>query len=268
MAICERRRLEVRICSDRKTLGLEAASYTARLLKELLANIREVNMVFAAAPSQNEFLHSLIQVDGIDWNRVNAFHLDEYLGLNPQAPQRFANFLNERIFKRVPFKQVHYIDPGSDEPPELLCERYEVLLREHPLHIACIGIGENGHIAFNEPSTADFHDTKMVKVVELDERSRIQQVNDGCFENLEEVPRYAITLTVPAIMRARHILCVVPGRRKSRAVKEALEGPVSTSCPASILRCHRSAMIFLDRDSASLLWKEEEHGEQTVEDLS
>ena len=252
---CKMMKLEVFICSSREKMGIESARYTAELIEDMLTRFDEINMVFAAAPSQNEFLHYLSMMEGIEWKRINAFHLDEYLDLPKDAPQRFSNFLDERIFKRVPFKNVYYVDPSGDEDPEVLCERYEELLRDNPIHIACIGIGENGHVAFNEPSVADFNDPRLVKIVELEEKSRIQQVKDGCFERLEDVPKRAITMTIPAIMMADHIVCVVPGERKSDAVKDTLEGPVSTDCPASVLRRHPSVAIFLDEESAKLLGK-------------
>ncbi len=255
MEICERRCLEIIICPDREKLGIESANHTADLIKKLLSEFQEINMVFASAPSQEEFLEYLSKVEDIEWGRINAFHLDEYLDLPPDSPKRFSKFLDEKLFKRVPFKKVHYIDPYGDEKPEILCERYENLLKRHSIHIACIGIGENGHIAFNEPSVADFNDPKLMKIVKLDERSRIQQVNDGCFEKLEDVPRFAITMTIPAIMSAKHIVCVVPNERKSQAVRDTLEGPITPKCPASVLRRHSSVTIFLDGESARLLGK-------------
>ena len=152
--------------------------------------------------------------------------------------------------------EVHYIDPGRGEAPEEICARYRRLLDQYPLDIACIGIGENGHIAFNDPPVADFQDPCKVKVVRLEETCRRQQVHDGCFASLDEVPTHAVTLTIPAVMTSGSIVCVVPGRRKAKAVYQALRGDTNTSCPASILRTHPRARMFLDRESASLLLKE------------
>lgn len=241
----------VLVYETRRDLGKAAAQFTADLIKELLQLETPLNMAFAAAPSQNEFLEFLVKIPNIKWTKIQAFHLDEYLGLPPDAPQRFSKYLQSRIFSLAPFKEVFYVDPGGNKTPEELCARYRRLLDRNPLHIACIGIGENGHIAFNDPPVADFHDPCKVKVVKLEEKSRRQQVNDGCFTSLEEVPTHAITLTVPAIMEAKAVVCVVPGIRKREAVKAALEGPISSECPASVLRKHPNTTIFLDTDSAS-----------------
>lgn len=255
----EKRELKVMVFGTRSEMGLNAATMTSRILKKLLQHRDKVNVVFAAAPSQDEFLDALSKVKDVEWHRINAFHLDEYIGLPSSAPQRFSKYLDKRIFERVPFRSVNYVIPAGleSEPPEKLVTRYEELLKEYPLHLACIGIGENGHIAFNEPSVADFNDPHLVKIVKLDEKSRQQQVNDGCFENIEQVPTHAITLTIPAIMSSEHIVCVVPGERKKEAVFKTLEGPVTTECPASVLRRHPSANIFLDKKSASLIGGEE-----------
>lgn len=247
--------IKVEIYKDRVELGKAAAAFTVDIIRELLAEKKEINMVFAAAPSQNEFLEALVNMHRVEWNRIRAFHLDEYLGLPPDAPQRFSRFLRERIFGRVPFLEVHYIDPGGENTPEEICARYRRLLDAYPIDIACIGIGENGHIAFNDPPVADFDDPCKVKVVRLDEVCRMQQVNDGCFESLDQVPTHAVTMTIPAIMSARFIVCVVPGEKKSKAVYQALRGDITNSCPASILRTHPNVRLFLDKDSASLLLK-------------
>lgn len=259
MTLLLMRCMKTYVFETRVEAGGAAANAVVELFKSLLQGHDEVNVTFAAAPSQNEFLDALSRVQVVEWHRINAFHLDEYIGLPSNAPQRFSKYLDEKIFKRVPFKTVNYVIPEGMESvkPEELAKRYEKLLREYPLHLACIGIGENGHIAFNEPSVADFDDPHLVKVVKLEEKSRQQQVNDGCFEKIEEVPTHAITLTVPAIMRAKHVVCVVPGERKKRAVFKTLEGPVTTECPASVLRRHTSVHMFLDRESASLIGRKE-----------
>ena len=206
-------------------------------------------MIFAAAPSQNEFLETLRGAEKIDWKRVTAFHMDEYLGLSADAPQSFRRYLKERLFDRVHPGEVHLI-AGEAPSPEEECARYAHLLAEAPIDIVCLGIGENGHLAFNDPPVADFADPKMVKVVELDEACRRQQVHDGCFARFEEVPTHAITLTIPVLLSGGWLYCVVPGPTKREAVEKALTSPISPACPASILRTHARARLYLDRDSA------------------
>jgi len=177
--------------------------------------------------------------------------MDEYVGLPATAPQRFGLWLKERLFDRVKPGVVYYLDEGEGVKEK--CERYAALLAKYPVDITCLGIGENGHIAFNDPAVADFHDPLTVKVVELDARCRQQQVNDGCFAALEQVPTQAITLTVPALMASRWIVGVVPGERKSEAVYQSLAGPITEACPASILRQHDRASLYLDAQAARLL---------------
>jgi glucosamine-6-phosphate deaminase len=207
-------------------------------------------MGFASPPSQNEFLYELREIPGIDWKRVTAFHLDEYVGLPNTAPQNFGQFLRVRLFEKVRPGTVHYLD-GTAEDLGAECVRYGSLLENHPFDIACIGIGENGHIAFNDPPVADFNDPQLVKVVDLDLMSRQQQVHDGCFKDLESVPKKALTLTIPAIFSARFVYCMVPAPSKAEAVKKTLEGPIGIACPATILRRHENATLFLDKDSAA-----------------
>ncbi|HEX3385934.1 MAG TPA: glucosamine-6-phosphate deaminase [Mucilaginibacter sp.] len=220
-------------------------------IRELLAVQNFVNIIFAAAPSQNEFLMTLIeQKDYIEWQRVNAFHMDEYIGLPESAPQLFGSFLEEKIFSQLPFRTVNYLN-GNAADPNAECERYAELLVQNPPDIICMGIGENGHIAFNDPHVADFDDPKMVKIVDLDYECRQQQVNDGCFVTLDAVPTHALTLTVPALMSGKTIYCIVPGRNKANAVKNTITGKVSEACPASILTKHPNTILFLDNDSAS-----------------
>lgn len=178
--------------------------------------------------------------------------MDEYIGLSADAPQGFGNFLKDHIFGRAPFRSVHYIDCTAADP-EKEAARYETLLRENPPDIVVMGIGENGHIAFNDPPVADFKDTHGAKVVKLDEVCRNQQVHDGCFARLEEVPKYAITLTVPTLVSAPWLFCIVPAKTKANAVKECLTGEIGEHCPASILRLQEHAVLYLDKDSASLL---------------
>jgi len=242
-------KLQVKIFSNRREMGKAAGQSVAEKMREVLRTKQGLSIVFASAPSQNEFLEELSQSPGIAWNRVTAFHLDEYVGLSNDAPESFGHFLRVRLFEKVRPGNVYYLN-GMAGDLEAECKRYAGLLRDHPLDIACIGIGENGHLAFNDPPFADFQDPLLVKIVELDLVSRQQQVHDGCFRSLQEVPKKAITLTIPAILSAKFIYCMVPAQSKAEAVKRTLEGPISTSCPASILRKHENAVLFLDRDSA------------------
>lgn len=245
-------KLTVKIFPSRNEMGQAAADEIANKIQELLRSQSELRIIFAAAPSQNEFLESLSVNNNIDWKRITAFHMDEYIGLSPAAPQGFGNFLKERIFEKVQFKEVHLLNGGSDNP-EKECMRYTNLLNIKPVDIVCMGIGENGHIAFNDPPVANFNDAELVKIVELDNVCRQQQVNDGCFSRFDDVPRKAITLSVPALMSGKFLFCIVPSKSKAKAVKTTLKGPIEEKCPASILRHHGSATLYLDQDSSSLL---------------
>jgi glucosamine-6-phosphate deaminase len=229
--------LNVRVYANRKALGEAAASLAAAHLQQLTSTRPGVNVIFAAAPSQNEFLEALSQKN-INWQRVNAFHMDEYIGLPADAPQSFGNFLRTHIFNKVSFGAVHYLDA-----------HYAELLAANPPDIVFMGIGENTHIAFNDPHVADFEDPLLVKKVELDEACRQQQVNDGCFATINDVPTHALTLTVPALMQAKAIYCMVPGPTKREAVRLTLTAPVSARYPATILRQHNNAVLFLDQES-------------------
>jgi glucosamine-6-phosphate deaminase len=190
---------------------------------------------------------------GIDWSRVYAFIMDEYVGLPADAPQSFGSYLKTRFFSKLPFRQVFYID-GDNLNLAAECERYAALLREHPTDITFAGIGENGHLAFNDPHIADFNDPLLVKVNQaMDPTCRQQQVTDGWFERLDLVPHQAITVTIPALIAAQYVFAIVPGVTKQKIVKRCLEEPISTDCPGSILRRHMAAQLYLDADSAALL---------------
>ena len=243
--------LDIRVYATCAEMGHMAALFVGYKAREILAGQRSLNMIFAAAPSQNDFLNALIE-QGIDWQRINAFHMDEYIGLPENAPQRFGSFLKEKIFSKLPFASINYIN-GSAADPVAECDRYSKLLADNPPDMVCMGIGENGHIAFNDPHVADFNDPKMVKIVDLDHECRQQQVNDGCFASLNDVPTHALTLTIPALMSGKHIFCMVPGRNKAKAVKDTLQGEITEQCPASILRRHSNAILFLDNDSSGML---------------
>jgi len=194
----------------------------------------------------------LIALGGVDWSRIVFFHLDEYLGISPQHPASFRYYLHKKIEKRVNSAAFHYII-GDAVEPIAECDRYSQLLRSQPIDLCFLGIGENGHLAFNEPSVASFDETQQIKLVKLDLITRQQQVGGGYFSTIEDVPQYAFTLTIPQICKSKKILCLAPEKRKATAVKNMLQLPISTTCPASILRQQPQATLFLDTDSASKL---------------
>ena len=243
--------LSVNIYDTRKNIGVAAAADIAACIKKLLAEKEEIYMIFAAAPSQNEMLEALVADPEIQWNKVHALHMDEYVNLPADAPQGFGNFLRRAIFDKVPFASVNLI--GTDSDSEATCARYDAFLTEHPVDIVCMGIGENGHIAFNDPHVADFNDPLKIKKVDLDQKCRQQQVNDGCFQSIDQVPTHALTLTIPTLYNVENVFCVVPAPSKAEAVKNTVTGPISEVCPASILRRHANAILYVDADSSALL---------------
>ena len=244
--------MQVYIAESRAQMGEISGHDVAAMLKTLLAIKDELNVMFAAAPSQNDVLATLVSDKEIAWDRVNAFHMDEYIGLAKTAPQGFGNFLRERVFSKADFKTVNYINPEAADP-QAEADRYEALLKEFPMDVCILGIGENGHVAFNDPGEADFNDPRLVKTVTLDERCRQQQVNDGCFATLDDVPKTAMTVTVPGLLRAKAMFCIVPTTNKAEAVKNTVLGEINDMCPASILRTKAGAKLYLDPDAASLL---------------
>lgn len=244
-------KLSVQIYDSRAEMGAAAARDISACIHKLLEAKEEINIIFAAAPSQNEVLASLVADKTIPWDRINAFHMDEYVGISPEAPQGFALFLRRAIFDKVPFRSVNLIDCTAE--PNAEAARYSELLKNHPTDIVCMGIGENGHIAFNDPHVADFNDSKAVKVVDLDEVCRMQQVHDGCFASLDEVPKYALTLTVTTLASADYRFCVVPAATKANAVKNTVLGEIGEACPATVLRIKDNSILYCDADSASLI---------------
>ena len=244
--------LNVQVCANKAAMGRESAILVSGRINELLGRQEYVNIIFAAAPSQNEFLAALKMQSRVDWRRINAFHMDEYIGLPKNSPQSFGSFLKEKLFGWMPFNSVNYINGNADDL-QAECERYIQLLTQYPPDIVCMGIGENGHIAFNDPHVADFNDPFRVKVVALDTECRQQQVNDGCFSSLEQVPTHALTLTVPALIAGKAIYCMVPGKNKAKAVFNTLTGSIDEQCPASVLRKHPNAILFLDKESSLTL---------------
>lgn len=244
--------LNVYVYQTRAQMGAAAAASVAAELRRLIHERKRAIGIFASAPSQNEFLDALVAAPDIEWTSVIAFHLDEYLGLNEEAPQSFRHYLIERLVKRVPLAEFHGLR-GEAANPKAVCVNYASLLAFKPPDFAALGIGENGHLAFNDPPVCDFNDPAAVKIVELDEACRQQQVNDGCFPTLDDVPRRALTLTIPTLLACAKLFLSVPGPRKQQAVKQTLQGPITTGCPASILRMHQDAHLFLDREAATLV---------------
>lgn len=244
--------LVFQIYDTRAEGGRQAASDGAETIRRLLGGQEWVNIIFAAAPSQNDTLAALIKEPGIDWSRVRAFHMDEYVGFGKERPQSFGYYLREHIFGCVPFGEVHYLK-GDAEDPEAECARYAALLTAYPTDIVFLGIGENAHIAFNDPWIADFHDPKPVKLVPLDEVCRLQQVHDGCFPTLADVPTHAFTLTVPALVGAKHLFCTVPCATKAEAVYRTATEEINADTPATAMRKHPHAVMYCDADSGAKL---------------
>ena len=245
-------KLPVEIHRDFDTLGQAAATRAARILQSALKSRGCANLILATGNSMLSFLNSLRLVKGVEWSKINVFHMDEYVGMKADRPASFRRFLHEKIIDYV--HPADFYEIMGDAPDlEQECKRYSDLLHRYPPDLCCLGFGENGHLAFNDPPFADFNDPLWVKVVRLDERSRQQQVGEGHFPGLADVPIHAITLTIPALISARQILGIVPEKRKANAVKAALIEPISKDCPGSILRTLDFARLYLDRESASLL---------------
>lgn len=244
--------LNVYVYQSRRQMGSAAAEIVAAEIRRLIDTKGRAVGIFASAPSQNEFLQALAESSNIDWSKVVGFHLDEYLKMEQTAPQSFRLFLIERLVNKVPFGDFHGLR-GEAADAEEECARYTALLEKEQPDFAVLGIGENGHLAFIDPPFCDFEDPQTVKVVELDEVCRNQQVNDGAFSTLDDVPQHALSLTIPTIMSRPKLFAIVPGPAKRKAIKATIEGPIETACPASILRNHKDAHLFIDRDSAQLL---------------
>ncbi len=243
-------RLRVEVFPSRAMMGVAAARTVAAAIRDRLARDGKVAVIFASAPSQNEFLAALRDEPGIDWAKLTAFHLDEYVGIGPEHPASFRRFLVDRLLGHVRVAVFHGLD-GQAADLGAECARYAALLRAARPALAILGIGENGHLAFIDPPVCDFSEPADVRVVELDEPCRRQQVNDGGFPTLAEVPRTALSLTLPFLLRVPRAVAIVPGPAKRAAITAALQGPVTTACPASVLRRHRDATLFLDEDSAA-----------------
>ncbi|MCI8659945.1 MAG: glucosamine-6-phosphate deaminase [Lachnospiraceae bacterium] len=243
-------KLKINIYKTRREMGAGAAWHGVERARQVIAQKGQVNIIFAAAPSQFELYESLLASD-LDFQKVNAFHMDEYLGLRSDAPQGFGNLLKSHLFSKAIFRSVYYLN-GQTDDPQAECRRYKELLEEFPPDIIFHGIGENGHLAFNDPPTADFWDPEVVKIVAMDEVCRNQQVHDGCFSEISQVPKRALTLTIPVLTnKETYLMVTVPGSTKTLAVQHTVRDEISTACPATILRQHPHAMLFLDSEAAA-----------------
>jgi glucosamine-6-phosphate deaminase len=245
-------KLRVELYPDRTAAAQAAAEAASKAILQAAQDAADISVVFATGASQLEVLARLTQMPGIPWRKVTGFHLDEYIGLARNHRASFRRYLQENLLQHAPLKTFHEID-GSAPDPELVCRHYAELLRACPPVLCLLGIGENGHLAFNEPEAADFHDPLDVKIVNLDLVCRGQQVAEGWFDSLDAVPPRAITLTIPAILRIPRLIVSVIGSRKAAIVRHTLEEPVSTSCPATILRHHPDATLYLDEEAAAEL---------------
>ncbi len=247
--------LRVVVHEDRARMGRAAAIEVAQAIAARQSVSEKARVVFAAAPSQDEFLAALIAQRGIDWTKVVGFHMDEYLGINPDHPGSMRRYLQEHLFRwtSIPAEGLHLIPGEKAAHPLQVALDYAALIELDPVDIVCGGIGDNGHIAFNDPHSADFLDPVAVKVVRLDEACRRQQLNDNCFHQLEHVPTHAYTWTIPALLRAPLMSMAAPGPRKADAALATVRGPIGEHCPATALRNHPGATLHLDRESARLL---------------
>jgi glucosamine-6-phosphate deaminase len=244
--------LSVRVYPTQTDLAADVAQLAQAHLQKVLAQKTSAAVILATGNSQIKFLEQLITLGGVDWSRITLFHMDEYLGIDANHTASFRRYMRERVEQRIKPKVFHYIE-GDAALPLDECKRYAELLAARPIDLCCLGIGENGHLAFNDPPVASFDDPHKVKLVQLDRACRQQQVSEGHFPALEAVPRYAFTLTIPTLCSAARMLCIAPEKRKAQAVYDALRGPIATACPASILRRQAHATLFLDTESASLL---------------
>lgn len=252
--------MDIRVLETSKLLGKEAAALGARKIAGAVEKNGRANIILATGASQFEMLKNLVPAENVDWSRVTMFHLDEYIGLSVEHPASFRRYLKERFVDRVgPLKSVHFIDLEAGPSPEATCEKTGNLIAEHPIDVAMVGIGENGHLAFNDPP-ADFETEQAFLVVDLDQKCRRQQMGEGWFETLDDVPKQAISMSIRQIMKSRAVVVSVPDKRKAQAVKDCLEGDVTPMHPASILQNHEDCTVFLNESSASLL--------ESMDDLS
>lgn len=244
--------LPVRVYANQPDLAADAARMVQSHLAQCIAERGEASAILATGNSQIQFLNELINLGGVDWSKMTLFHMDEYLGIDANHKASFRRYMRERVESRVKPKAFHYIEGDSDQPLTE-CSRYADLLQAKEIDLCCMGVGENGHLAFNDPHVAEFDDPWSVKLVKLDLKCRQQQVNEGHFPGVDDMPQFAYTLTVPTLCAVRKIVCIAPEKRKAQAVRDALKDEVSTRCPASYLRTQRQAVLLLDTDSTTLL---------------
>lgn len=244
--------LAVQIHDSEAELALSAANIIQQDLQQILKHKQTATVLFATGNSQLKFLDALASLNNIDWSRIICFHLDEYLGISENHSSSFRYYLRERIEKPILPQKFHYIQGDTLEPLQE-CERYSKLLTAQEIDLCMLGIGENGHLAFNEPAVANFQDPLQVKLVKLDSVNHQQQVNQGHFPNIESVPKYAFTLTIPMICAAKKIICLAPGQGKAKLVKQLLQGNITPQFPASILRNQPQANLLIDTESARLI---------------
>lgn len=244
--------LRIEIYPSREAAGKAAAQAAAESLRSLSAQRSPIAVIFSTGASQLAMLQAFTALPGLPWDRVIGFHMDEYVGISPDHPASFRRYLREHLTGRVKLREFHEINGSTPDPIRTSAE-YAALLRSHDPQLCVLGIGENGHLAFNDPAEARFWDPLDAKVVSLDQTCRGQQVAEGWFPNIEAVPAQAITLTIPTLMRVPKLILSVPGERKAEIVGRALRDPISTACPATILRAHSDATIYLDADSAALI---------------
>jgi glucosamine-6-phosphate deaminase len=244
--------LKVQIYANQPEMAADAAREVNAYLQAVLAKQGAARVILATGNSQIKFLEALIALGGVDWSRITLFHMDEYLGISREHQASFRWYMREKVEALVHPKAFHYLE-GDCLLPLDECARYTGLLQERPIDLCCLGIGENGHIAFNDPPVADFNDPHSVKLVKLDDACKLQQVRELHFPNLEAVPQYALTLTIPMLCSAKKMVCLCPETRKAAAVRSTLTGPISTGCPASHLRKQPHCVLMLDAESASLL---------------
>jgi len=242
----------VRVYPTKSEMGQAAAVEGSKKIQAAIAQHGTARIMVATGNSQQDMMEALVRNQDVDWSRVEVFHMDEYVGISPDHPASLRYWFQKHMLNTIKPAKLHLIKGEAQDSSEE-CLRYENLIRSAPIHVCLLGIGENGHVAFNDPHVADFNDRQTVKKVDLDSRSRMQQVKEGHFREIEAVPHEALTVTCPALLSAESMVCCAPESRKAEAVRNALLGPVSTSCPASILRSHPNVSIFLDADSASLL---------------
>jgi glucosamine-6-phosphate deaminase len=244
--------LPVRVYAAQEDLARDAAREVQAHLQQCIAERGEARAILATGNSQIRFLDELIKLGGVDWSKLTLFHMDEYMGIDENHKASFRRYMRERVEARVKPRVFHYLQGEADQPLDE-CARYADLLQAREIDLCCLGIGENGHIAFNDPHVAEFDDPWSVKLVSLDLKCRQQQVNEGHFPSVDDMPRYAYTLTIPTLCAVRKMICISPEKRKAQAVHNALREAVSTNCPASYLRTQRQALLLIDEESAALL---------------